>query len=323
MVHTTKQRSTLSAPRLAPVLMGLACSLLFLISNVFAAPPGVVDIGPMTVAPDQVTPGQHPSIDVRVNYSPKAKGESVMVNIVAVVTQPDNRVKSWNWKKIRISRNSSRSISVPQEYDTSVKGAYRVEIIVYSEDMKRRYASQNAVFSVIERQQMQQSRKKEPEGGKEQAAVGKAGTERERVYAGLGIYGNALNPAGGGVLMLWPSKYVGLEGLYSTGEFTSYEGRLLFKYDMSSTYSVYGGIGYLHVSVDKDIIGVTTRFEDSGVSGVAGVEVALGKRFFLYVESSAAKIDLERTVTNGGQTVVATVKYAPVTIGCALVWEVF
>ena len=46
-----------------------------------------------------------------------------------------------------------------------------------------------------------------------------------------------------------------------------------------------------------------------------------------YMEAAAAfdkaKIDLERTVTNGSQTVNATVKYAPVTIGISLVMSVF
>jgi len=53
------------------------------------------------------------------------------------------------------------------------------------------------------------------------------------------------------------------------------------------------------------------------------VEVSLGKKVLLYIESSAAKIDLEQTVTNGPQTVNATVKYAPVTIGISLVMAIF
>ena len=164
---------------------------------------------------------------------------------------------------------------------------------------------------------------KELQEGKKGAAIGPAGVEPERVYAGLGIYGNALNPAGGGTLFLWPSRYVGVQGIYSAGVFNSYEGRLLVKANLSSKYSVYGGIGYIHVTAEKDIIGVTTRFEDGGMSGVVGVEVSLGKKVFLYIESSAAKIDLEQTVTNGPQTVNATVEYAPVTIGASLVMAIF
>ena len=140
---------------------------------------------------------------------------------------------------------------------------------------------------------------------------------------GLGIYGNALNPAGGGMVLLWPSKYVGLEGIYSTGEFTSYEGRLLAKIDRSQKLSFYGGIGYIQVTTEKDIIGVETRFSDSGVSGVVGVQAALGDKVLLHVEVSAARIELEQTVTSGAQTVKASVKYAPVTIGIGLVLMVF
>jgi hypothetical protein len=181
--------------------------------------------------------------------------------------------------------------------------------------MKRRYASRSRSFTVQGR--------KEPEKKKGGAAIGSVGAEQERVYAGLGIYGNALNPAGGGTLFLWPSRHIGVQGIYSTGVFSSYEGRLLVKGNLSSKYSVYGGIGYIHVTAEKDIIGVTTQFEDGGMSGVVGLEVSLGKRVLLYIESSAAKIDLEKTVTNGPQTVNATVEYAPVTIGISLVMAIF
>jgi hypothetical protein len=293
------------------------------VPEVCAATPKVVDLGPITVTPDQLPQGQYPNIESRVSQSPKAAGEYVMVHIIAVVTQPDNRVKSWNWEKVKITRGAARAITVPKEYNTSVAGTYRVEIIVYSVDMKRRYASRSRSFTVVDRRQVQMQGKKEPEKGKAGAAIASAGAERERVYAGLGIYGNALNPAGGGTLFLWPSRYMGVQGLYSIGAFTSYEGRLLAKVDLSPKYSVYGGIGYIHVMVEKDIIGVTTQFKDGGMSGVVGVEVSLGKKVLLYIETSAAKIDLEKTVTNGSQAVNATVEYAPVTIGISLVMKVF
>jgi outer membrane protein W len=116
---------------------------------------------------------------------------------------------------------------------------------------------------------------------------------------------------------------VAVEGIYSTGEFTSYEGRLIAKIDRSQKVSFYGGIGYIQVTTEKDIIGVATRFSDSGVSGVVGVEAALGDKVLLHVEVSAARIELEQTVTSGAQTVKASVKYAPVTIGIGLVLMVF
>jgi len=315
MLKENKQRSIPVALWIAVIIVVLEFFVLHVVPDVYAASSEVVDLGPITVAPDHLSQGQYPNIETRVSKAPKAAGERVVVNIIAVVTQPDNRVRSWNWQKVSISRGADRLITVPKEYDTTITGTYRVEVNVYSSDMKRRYASRSRSFTV--------QRRKEPQEVKKGAAIGAAGAERERVYAGLGLYGNALNPAGGGTLFLWPSRYVGVQGIYSTGVFSSYEGRLLVKRDFSSKYSVYGGIGYIHVTAEKDIIGVTTQFEDGGMSGVVGVEVSLGKKVLLYIETSAAKIDLEKTVTNGSQTVNATVEYAPVTIGISLVMAIF
>lgn len=285
-----------------------------------AAPQDVVDIGPITVSSETVQPGRHPDIETRIGILQRAKAGSLAVNVVAVVTQPDRRVRSWNWKR-KLSRESATLISVPKEYDCSAPGTYRVDVVVYSDDMKQRYGIRSRTFTVAG--EPPAARPRGEAAGAEAVSARRGEEEGKRVHAGAGLYGNVLNPAGGGTVLLWPSKYVGVQGLYSAGTFESYEGRLLGRYALTARYSVYAGVGYLHVAADKDILGVPTRFEDRGVSGTVGVEVALGSRVLLYVESSAAKIDLVRTVTGGGQTVIATVDYAPVTIGCALVWALF
>jgi hypothetical protein len=151
----------------------------------------------------------------------------------------------------------------------------------------------------------------------------KRGQVQERTYLGIGVYGNILNPAGGATIMLWPFRNVGLQGIYTVGEFTSYEGRLLVKIESQSGFNPYLGAGFLHVSKKENIIGVDTTFEDSKVSGIAGVEVLLGSRLRGYMEISATGIKLEKDVTNGALTAHATVNYAPVTIGLGLVWSVF
>lgn len=323
MFNANRKRSIPAEFWMAVIIVLLECFVPYGVPEVHAASPAVVDLEPITIDPDLLSYGQFPKIETKVSKARKAAGEYVVVNIIAAVTQPDNRVKSWSWQKVRISRGESRTISIPKEYDTSIAGTYRVEVSVYSDDMKRRYARRSRSFTVAERRQMPVQRGKEPQEGKKGAAIGPVGAEPERVHAGLGIYGNVLNPAGGGTLYLWPSGHIGIQGIYSIGEFSTYEGRLLVKTGLSSKYSVYGGIGYIHVTAEKDIIGVTTKFVDGGMSGVIGLEVALGKKVFLYVESSAAKIDLEKTVTNGPQTVKATVDYAPVTIGLSLVMAIF
>jgi hypothetical protein len=303
------------------VIASFACCALSTASLAFAAAAGDIDLGQITVAPARLSPGQHPNIEARVGLSRRAAGASRVVNVIAVVTRPDNRSRSWNWKKVRVSKDAARTITVPKEYETSVVGAYRVEILVYSDDMKRRLARRTRTFDVADRREAR-GKKGAAEDGKG-PAVDAGGKGRERAYLGLGLYGNTLNLAGGGMVLLWPSKNIGIEGIYTTGDFTSYEGRLIGKIGLSQAYSVYGGIGYIHVTKDESIIGVPTRFSDSSVSGVVGVEAALGRRMLLYVEASGSAIELEKNVASGAQTVKATVEYAPVTIGIGLVMTIF
>ena len=72
-----------------------------------------------------------------------------------------------------------------------------------------------------------------------------------------------------------------------------------------------------------EIIGLKTKFQDSGVSGVIGVEVPLGKRMFASAEVSGSSIDLKKEVNSGSISGTASVKYAPVTIGLSIVYYLF
>jgi outer membrane protein W len=140
---------------------------------------------------------------------------------------------------------------------------------------------------------------------------------------GIGIYGNAVNPAGGGTLLLWPYEHVGLQASYTVGTFKTAEVRLLARFDPVWGARPYVGVGYMNVTKNSDVIGVSTEFKDSSISGVAGAEVSLGRRWFGYLEVSGASIDLQEIVTNGGQTAKATVDYAPVTIGVGIIYYLF
>jgi hypothetical protein len=297
----------------------LACCAPSFATRALAAAPENIDVGSITVTPSRLSAGQRPNIEAGVSQAQRGAVPSVVVNIIATVTRPDHVMRTWRWNKVTLSRAAVRTITVPKEYDTSAHGTYSVEILVYSNDMKRRLARRSSTFEVIAPQPAEKPGKKKPPEAREASAR----QEGERAYMGLGLYGNALNPAGGGMVLLWPSKYVGLEGIYSTGEFTSYEGRLLVKISLSDVYGIYGGIGYIHVTTDKDVLGVETRFSDSSVSGVVGMEAALGRKARLYLELSTAGIDLEQTVTSGSQTVKASVEYTPVTIGVGVVLMVF
>jgi hypothetical protein len=270
-----------------------------------------VELGPVLIAPARLSPGQFPEIKTRIDASSRTGGDGI-VTLVAVITRPDNRIKSWVRQNVDISRDPYGTITVPKVYDTTTAGAYRVEILVYSGDMKHRLARGLGRFEVVDRRYPAAA-----------GSVGTAQTERKRSSAGVGAYGNALNPAAGGTIVLWPSRYWGVQGVIAAGTFTTQEGRVLVKKEWFPDVALYGGIGYLRVRAKKDVIGVAARFEDDGMSGVAGVEFGLGAATRLYLEVSAARIELEGMVSNGARTVHTEVNYAPVSIGVSLVMMLF
>lgn len=319
MAYELMGRTIRAASRTAFVAAAFVCCEPSFAARAFAASPGGIDLGSLTVMPARLPAGQQPKIEMRVSQARRASGASSVVNIFATVTRPDHRTRSWRWEKITLSRGAVRTITVPKEYDTSAEGTYRVEIVVYSGDMKHRLGRQAGIFEVL----AEKPGKKKPSEAGAGRIIDTAGKDGQRATFGLGLYGNALNPAGGGMVVLWPSHYAGLEGIYSIGEFTSYEGRLIGRIRLSKVYGLFGGIGYIHVATDKDVLGVTTRFSDSSVSGVVGVEAAFGRNARLHVELSTARIDLEKIVTSGGQTVKAEVKYAPASLGVGFVLMVF
>jgi hypothetical protein len=147
----------------------------------------------------------------------------------------------------------------------------------------------------------------------------------EYPHFGVGVYANTLNSSIGATTLLWPLKYVGIQGSYTVGSFTTTEGRLLARFPISSGINPYVGIGYLSVSAERtvDAIGVKTMFRDSSVSGVLGAEIPLSKSIYGYVELSGAKIDLKKDVTDGVMSGTATVKYNQVTIGLGIVYYLF
>jgi outer membrane protein W len=126
-------------------------------------------------------------------------------------------------------------------------------------------------------------------------------------------------------MFLWPFKNVGLQASYSGGSFTIAEGRILARFPFLSGITPYLGAGFLNVSTERsvEIIGIKTRFEDSGMSGVIGVEIPLGKRVFGSVEISGSSIDLKKEVNSGSIAGTASVNYTPVTIGINIGYYLF
>jgi hypothetical protein len=284
----------------------------------YAAPASPVEVASIEIAPESPSPGQYPAITARIGrITATAPPKPELFTIIAAVTMPDNMTKSWMWKNVTLAGKETTDFPLPRIFDTRLTGRYKIEYNVYSADMRRRFASMSKSFSVGPAVKTDEQKP---------AAAKKEETQRlsEENYAfGLGISANALNPAGGGTIMLWPFRNIGLQGSYTVGTFTSYEARLLVRYGRPSGFNPYFAVGFLSVSVEKDVIGVTTTFKDSSVTGAVGVDVPLGRRVRGYVEAGISSIDLQETVTNGPQTVNATVDYTPVTISIGIVYYLF
>jgi outer membrane protein W len=295
--------------------------LLLLASGAFhTAFAGPVEVQSIQITPSETTVGLYPDITgiVKVNKV-NAPGETLEMIVIAVVFRPDHVMKSWVWKNVKMKTGEIKKFTIPREYAMTLAGTYKVDLNIYTKDMKPlNRLSKN--FVVIDTS-LPLEKKMAPQ--KEIAQV--TAHPAEYPHLGVGVYANTLNPSVGATVLLWPLKYVGIQGSYTVGSFTNTEGRLLARFPLSWGINPYVGIGYLSVSTERTVeaIGVKSKFKDSGVSGVIGVEIPLNKSIYGYVELSSAKIDLEQNVTNGVTTGTATVKYNQVTVGLGIVYYLF
>jgi hypothetical protein len=285
-----------------------------------AARPGV-EVRSVTVVPEVLAPGGKPAIKAVIARTKTGPREPAAFNIIAVVTLPNNVVRSSMWKNEPFERGQSREFDAPSFFDTSLTGTYTIRFHVYSRDMRRRLATRARTFTVAvgAPARSRQAAKPVPAEHRQQTKQ----PEAQRPVFGLGIYGNALNPAGGGTVILWPFEHLGVQGSYTVGRLTSTEARLLVRFGKTAGVYPYLGAGYINVSEEADIIGVPTEFKDSGMSGVVGAEVPFERRWYGYIEVSGSSINLQETVTNGAQTVRAKVSYAPVSICAGIVFYLF
>jgi hypothetical protein len=285
--------------------------------NAFAEP---VEVQSIQITPSETTVGLYPDItsSIKVNKV-SAPGETLEMIVIAVVFRPDHVMKSWVWKNVNMKAGEVKKFTIPREYAMTLAGTYKVDFNVYTKDMKPLHRlSKN--FVVIDKS-LPLVKKMAPT--KEITLV--TAQPAEYPHFGVGVYANTLNPSVGATALLWPLKYVGIQGSYTVGSFTTTEGRLLGRFPLSWGINPYIGIGYLSVSTERtvDAIGIKSMFRDSSVSGVIGAEFPLNKSIYGYVELSGAKIDLEQNVTNGVTTGTATVKYNQVTVGLGIVYYLF
>lgn len=304
--------------------------LLFLFASgaFHAAFAGPVEVQSIQITPSETTVGSHPDItgSIKVNKV-NAPGETQEMIVIAVVFQPDHVMKSWVWKNVNMMAGEIKKFTIPREYAMTLAGSYKVDFNVYTKDMKplHRLSKNFVVIGTSLPLEKTVAPKKDLTGTTALSSAQASAKPAKYPLFGVGVYANTLNTSVGATALLWPLKYVGIEGSYTVGSFTTTEGRLLARFPLSSGINPYVGIGYLSVSTERtvDAIGVKSKFKDSGVSGVIGVEIPLNKSIYGYVELSGANIDLEQTVTNGVQTGTASVKYTPVTIGLGIVYYLF
>jgi len=309
------------------ILLPALLLLIFLNGTAHAAFPGTVVVQSIQIVPVETTAGNHPEIigTIKAN-SARASEETIDINVIATLARPDNTVKSWIWKKIRIKAGEAKGFSIPKEYDVKLGGVYRLDFGVYSEDM-RPLNRLTKNFSVVDplRPRVGATSREIVTGRASPSSRNSTGRPTDDRHIAVGVYANAVNSAGGATLLLWPHKYVGLQGSYTMGTFSTAEVRVLARFPLSERFNPYLGVGYASVTAERtvDIIGLKTTFRDTGVSGAIGIEIPLSKRISGYVEISGAAIDLKKEVTNGVQKGTATVKYSPLTAGFSIMYFLF
>jgi hypothetical protein len=286
-------------------------------SAVFAE---TVEIQSIQIIPVETSSGKR--MEITGTIKAKTPGETREVNIVASLTWPDHSVKSFTWKKITIKAGEARAFLLPKEFETKMAGVYKVDFGVYAKDMTPlNRLSKN--FTVEEPSQPP-VKTTTPESATRGSGKASEISEGDNHF-GLGVTVNTVNSAVGATFLVWPFKYVGLQGSYTMGAFTTAEGRLLARFPIFEGFNPYVGVGFASVSTERtvDVINIKTTFKDSGVSGVLGVEIPLGKHVFGYVEVSGAAIDLKKEVTDGVQTGTAKVEYSPITVGFSIAYFLF
>lgn len=292
------------------LLLGLVIS-----ANSFAGP---VEIQSIQIAPVETTTGKYPKItcSIKANAVP-ASGKAMEINVIASIALPNNIVKSWTWKNISMRSGETRNFSMPKEYDIRLAGVYKVDFNVYTKDMRPLHRLSKSFVVVDAKQPVTTSMNK--------TGVGTNSASTAFHHVGFGGYVNTVNTAGGATMLLWPNKYVGIQGSYSVGNFTTAEGRLLIRFPNSTGFNPYVGVGYMSVSTERMVEGLGTKatFRDSGVSGAIGTEIPLSKNLVGYAEISGANIDLKKEMDIGGTPGIASVKYSPVTVGLSIVWYLF
>jgi hypothetical protein len=303
--------------------------LLFLLvsgtaNSAFAGP---VEIQAIQIVPSEITVGKYPEITGSIEATKAlARGETLVITVIAVVVRPDHVVKSWQWKNVKMRTGDIRSFTIPKEYEMKLAGTYKVDFNVYSKDMLPLHRFSKTFVAVDRTTTPAKTTASEEERARSETTSGRAaGRHAEYPHLGVGLYADTLHSTGGATMLLWPFKYVGLQASYSVGSFSIAEGRLLARLPLSSGITPYLGAGYLKVTTERsvELVGIKTGFQDSGVSGVVGVEVPLGENVFGSVEISGASINLKKEVVSGSITGTASVNYSPITIGINIVYFLF
>lgn len=319
------QTGTLSKKRIAGILICAAVILGAWTECVQAKTAAPVVIEKITVASAQLLPGERPDITATIAAAPRsALPGRAEVKVIVVLTRPDRVLRSWQWEKTLFSPGEKKLFRLPKDYTTTLAGTYKVEFIVYSSDMGKRYSSRSQTFIVTAGGPSTKATFTRQEEGKKRLTEQK---ERQpldqRTHLAVGVTGNGVNPAGGATILVWPLRHVGLQGSYTVGTFTSSEVRILARYESSSWFNPYVGIGWLQVTKKTDVIGVPATFSSSGPSAHVGIEIPLGRRLIGYINVIGTTLRLRKEVVTATQAATATVTYMPVAVEAGLVLSVF
>ena len=108
------------------IILSVVLLLLFGPAASHAVFVGTVEIQSIQILPVETNAGNHPEISGTIKASSsKASNETMEINVIASLVRPDNAMKSWTWKKIRIKANESKVFTIPDRKSTRLNSSHQ------------------------------------------------------------------------------------------------------------------------------------------------------------------------------------------------------
>jgi hypothetical protein len=269
-----------------------------------------------SITPESVPIGTYPKITGIVkNTSRTTNGRygDAIFDVMVTVTSPDGSKKSWRRHNERFSDQEIKSFVRNNDYEINQAGIYNVEYFVYDNLVSHLYSSMSKSFIAGKAADIPGS----------VSIPAKPNPEENNKFLGMGGTINIFNFSVVPGIIIWPMKNLAVQGAFGVGTFTSYEGRILYRFARSRNFNPYLGIGYLHDERKTFIHGVNTKIAGSSGSVFGGIEWPVYRNIYVYTDVSATPMTLKKDTVTGTIDETKKVKYSPITVYTGIIFYIY